>query len=110
MDAATVTYQDADGDGVVVKPSKPVLTAANAEAVFAFDAGTVNGSNGTPQQLRAINLAALGGTSAVGDGFGFAAQRVGSLSLGGAAVPLRAGPANDALTFGTTLDVRLREV
>jgi hypothetical protein len=50
------------------------------------------------------------GTPAGADGYGFVAQIVGVLSLGGASVPLHAGVANDSLLVGITLDVRLREV
>jgi hypothetical protein len=50
------------------------------------------------------------GTGATGDGFGFFAQAVGAFNLGGVAVPLHAGTGNDIQTFGSTLDVRLREV
>jgi hypothetical protein len=50
------------------------------------------------------------GTSAGGDGYGFVAQAVGAFYLGGVAVPLHVGIANDSLAFGSTLDVVLREV
>src|SRR5687767_8264314 len=62
-----LTYQDADGDNVAVVFSKPILNAANVNAIFTFDTGTVDGSNATKQQLRSINLTAVlataGGTS-----------------------------------------------
>lgn len=50
------------------------------------------------------------GTGSAGDGYGFFAQTVGAFNLGGVAVPMRAGIANDSLVFGSTLDVYLREV
>ncbi len=57
----TLTYQDADGDNVVVKFSKPLLTSqAVADAVFDFSLGSVNGSNVLKQQLRQIDLTSLG--------------------------------------------------
>lgn len=57
-----VTYQDIDGDNVTVTLSKTVLTSvAVANAVFKFDAGTINdpGDNSTKQQLQMIDLTAL---------------------------------------------------
>jgi hypothetical protein len=59
------------------------------------------------------------GSTAGGDGFGFVAQQVGALSIGGAAISLHAGASNDQptgdpvfdpLTCGQDRDVRLREV
>src|SRR5262245_47606157 len=61
----TVTYQDVDGDNVVVRLSKPLLTAVNVDNVFTFAGGTpVNGDNTTKQQLQLIDLANLGPTAA----------------------------------------------
>jgi hypothetical protein len=59
VNATTLTYRDFDGDNVRVKFSKPILDAANANAIFSFDTGSVDGSNATPQQLRSINLAGI---------------------------------------------------
>src|SRR4051794_4974590 len=59
-----VTYQDADGDNVTVTLSKPLLTAANVNTVFAFDVGTVTGSNAGRQQLRQIALTGIGAPAA----------------------------------------------
>src|SRR5262245_41147199 len=56
--AMTLTYQDADTDEVTVRLSRPLLTAANIDSVFTFDTGPVAG-NGTPQQLRTIDLTSL---------------------------------------------------
>src|SRR5262245_28766999 len=56
----TVTFQDADGDNATVTLSKPLLSAANVNSVFDFDAGSVNGSNAVKQQLQRIDLTALG--------------------------------------------------
>ncbi|HJZ89638.1 MAG TPA: hypothetical protein VKE40_02125 [Gemmataceae bacterium] len=50
------------------------------------------------------------GTPGVGDNFGFCAQRIGSLSIGGDLVPLKSGGSNDFLSLGPTWDVRLNEV
>jgi hypothetical protein len=75
-----VTYQDVDGDSVTVKFTKPLLTAANVNSVFTFDAGNVNGDNGAKQQLRRIDLTVLG-TASNGTGISAIAQR--SLVFGG---------------------------
>ncbi len=61
---STVTYQDVDGDSVTVKFSKPIFAdQADADNVFIFDSGGVDGSNAAPQQLQEINLAMLAGTA-----------------------------------------------
>jgi hypothetical protein len=84
VSATKISYQDADGDNVTVTLSKAVLTAGNVNSIFAFDVGTVDGSNTTKQQLRTINLtgvAGIAGTtittaavrSATNGGDGFAA-------------------------------------
>src|SRR5262245_9478178 len=84
VNATTLTYQDFDGDDVTVKFSKPCLTPANVNSIFAFGSGAnaVIGNNLTKEALLKINLAGVGGaagtsvtTSAVrsavngGDGF-----------------------------------------
>lgn len=52
-----LTYQDVDGDNVVVTLSKPLLTDSDfANALFRFDNGNINGSNATKQQLQNIDL------------------------------------------------------
>jgi hypothetical protein len=50
---------------VAVTFSKSVLTGANANSVFLFDTGSVNGSNALRQQLRAMNLSGLGNAKGV---------------------------------------------
>src|SRR5262245_50688516 len=55
-----MSYQDADGDKVTVRFSKPILTEANVNSVFTFDSGSVDANNANKQQLRAINLTAIG--------------------------------------------------
>src|SRR5262249_61150421 len=57
-----LTYQDADGDTVAVTLSRPVLIGLNVNNVFQFDSGAVTfpGDNTVKQQLRAINLTAVG--------------------------------------------------
>lgn len=59
VDGSTVRYQDRDGDTVLVSLSRPLLTAANANAVFGFDSGGVDGGEGR-QHLQEIRLTALG--------------------------------------------------
>ncbi len=61
---STVTYQDVDGDSVTVKFSKPIFAEqSDADNVFIFDTGGVDGSNATAQQLQEINLAMLADTA-----------------------------------------------
>ncbi len=55
----TVKYQDADGDDVTVTLSKPVLTTANADTIFKFNTGNVNGTTNTKQQLLTIDLTSV---------------------------------------------------
>jgi hypothetical protein len=57
-------YQDRDGDAVTVTFSKPILDIDNVGAVFTFDQGAVDGAAETKQQLRKINLQALGAPAA----------------------------------------------
>jgi hypothetical protein len=52
----TVTYQDADGDLVTLKISKPLLTTVNVDSVLKFDTGTVSQSNAAKQQLQLVDL------------------------------------------------------
>src|SRR5262245_50539011 len=56
VSATKLTYQDIDGDNVTVTLSRPILTAVNANFVFDFNAGSVDGSNALPQRLERINL------------------------------------------------------
>jgi hypothetical protein len=77
MGLSTVTYQDVDGDLVVVQASKPIFTSANKNTVFKFDAGNVNQSNATKQQLWTVNLAVLG-AAAEGVGLSVTATRTAS--------------------------------
>src|SRR5262245_24410867 len=56
----TLTFRDVDGDSVIVAFNKPVLTDVNANTVFTFNLGSVNGDNSVGQQLRAIDLTAFG--------------------------------------------------
>src|SRR5262245_25443025 len=60
----TVTYQDIDGDNVIVKLSKPLLTAGNVNTVFTFNVDGVFNSNLAKQQLWNIGLTSLGGAAA----------------------------------------------
>ena len=84
VSATKLTYQDKDGDNVDVTFGKSILTAGNVNTIFAFDTGTVDGSNATKQQLKTINLVGVAGAagttittkavhSAANGGDGFAA-------------------------------------
>ena len=55
VSATSISFQDADGDAVVVTLNKPVLTPATIDTVFQFHTGPITG-NGTPQQLQTIDL------------------------------------------------------
>jgi hypothetical protein len=121
-----VTYQDTDGDDVSVTFSKPILTLANVNSVFAFDAGNVNGSNATPQQLRGIGLTGLGtavaGTAVTvvatrspltgGDGFAAVGQinakniDLGPVTIDGDLGSIQAGDANAATPGLVALESR----
>jgi hypothetical protein len=55
-----LTYQDKDGDMVLVSFTKPLLKAGDPNAIFKFDsgAGAVNGTTTTAEQLQRIDLIA----------------------------------------------------
>ena len=59
-----------------------------------------------------VGGSALGSLFLGGDHSGFVAQQIGSLKIGGATIPLTAGPGNDlaGLLIGLTADLRVREV
>lgn len=59
VNASTVTYFDRDGDRVTVKLSQSVLTDANVNSVFKFDAGTVGDGISVNRQLQGLDLAPL---------------------------------------------------
>ncbi len=71
---------------------------------------------GTPTLSRIASIlikgTALGSLFVVGDHFGFVAQQIGSLKIGGTAIPLTPGPGNDVLGqfVGITGDLRVREL
>ena len=69
-----LTYQDIDGDNVTVSFSKPILNDANANNVFTFDSGTVDGSNAIKQQLQRIDLTVIG-AAAIGTNISVVAAR-----------------------------------
>lgn len=61
VDPFTLWYKDFDGDSVIVKLSKPLLTDdALANSVFTFDIGNVDGTTALRQQLRSIGLNIVG--------------------------------------------------
>jgi hypothetical protein len=55
----TITFQDVDGDAVLISFSKRFLTTANVNNVFQFNTGSVDGSNSLRQQLNSINLGSI---------------------------------------------------
>ena len=58
----TVTYQDADGDAVTIRASRPIFTdEAAANAILTFSVGGVIGTNILPQQLQRVDLTAATG-------------------------------------------------
>src|SRR5262245_4089826 len=63
VNGTTLTYQDIDGDSVTVTFSKAILNASNANSIFSFGQGNVNGSNSTKQQLLEINLVGVAGAT-----------------------------------------------
>jgi hypothetical protein len=68
----------------------------------------------TPATIAAIHIQGkvLGTFSTVNstDHYGFVAEEIGSLSIGGFAFALKVGPSNDAFDIGDTQDVSVREV
>jgi hypothetical protein len=67
-----LTYQDIDGDLVLVTFSRPILTSnATANVFLAFSTGNVDGSNATPQQLWRIDLRGSGAAAAAGTSITF---------------------------------------
>src|SRR5438067_909228 len=68
INPTTLTYQDVDGDSVVVKVSKPLFVNSQvANSIFQFTNvvgvginGAVNGDNTTPEALDTIDLRNLG--------------------------------------------------
>src|SRR5439155_9318496 len=61
VSAHAVTYQDADGDTVTVRVSRPVFDAATVNAVLTFNSGpgAVNGSNAVREQLQTVDFGKL---------------------------------------------------
>ncbi|MBI3469633.1 MAG: hypothetical protein HY000_42075 [Planctomycetes bacterium] len=63
LNGFAVQFQDADGDSATVTISQPLLNLGNVNSVLTFDVGAVDGTTTTPQQLRRIDLTALGGAA-----------------------------------------------
>ncbi len=83
VNPSTITFQDVDGDDVTLKLSKPLLDSeTTANALLTFDAGTVNASNATGQQLQLLNLTALT-TPASADGLSISISAKRSTTTGG---------------------------
>src|ERR1043166_1463113 len=100
----TLTYQDVDGDSVVVKVSKPLFQSADlANAIFQFTnvlgvgiSGAVNGSNNTPEALDTIDLRNLS-NMAIAQGMNISVTVQSKLGVGN-------GEANVGQILAATLD------
>jgi hypothetical protein len=95
---------DAGGDQRFATPDDALATSGNETEVFSRIASITIGGK-------------VSGTAGSGDHFGFVAQKIGSLSMGGTAFPLKAGRSNDNVglvgakyELGSTGDVTVREV
>jgi hypothetical protein len=89
---------------------------AGADGVFgtADDAEIPGETTSTAATIASIRIqgTVLGTFATVNatDHYGFVAEEIGSLSIGGVTFALEAGPSNDAFDIGGTQDVSLREV
>lgn len=88
---------------------------AGTDGIFATaDDALIGGGNAIVAKIASITVsgAAFGTNGNLRDGFGFAAEEIGSLKIGKAKVPLQKLARNDttAQLVGVTGDVRVREV
>lgn len=64
INPTTVSYQDIDGDQVLVQFSQPMFsTSSQANQAFQFNQGSVNNDNSVPQQLQSLKLGNFPGLS-----------------------------------------------
>jgi hypothetical protein len=80
VNANVVTYTDIDGDHVTIISSLPIFsngTSGNANSILHFSAGSVNGSNTTPQQLQLVDLTGLSSQQVAGDSISITAVKAG---------------------------------
>jgi hypothetical protein len=81
-----------DGDDVLIADTSATITAKVASIVIGGQAlGTLESANPA-------------------DHFGFVAELIGLLNVGGTSIPLKVGPHNDNVKVGATLDLNLVEV
>jgi len=90
-------------------------TTAGIDGLFGTaDDALIAGGNARVAKIASITIggAAFGTLGNLRDGFGFAAEEIGALSLGKAKLPLTKGARNDLLPqlAGLTGDLRVREV
>jgi hypothetical protein len=97
----------------------PGGTGANADNVNFGDIHDhkITGGTDSPGTLSQIGRIRIAGqvfgtpkSLAAGDRFGFVAEQVGALAIGGAAFPLKAAPNADGLLLGRTGDMALHEI
>lgn len=91
------------------------LTSLNNNSMLNFGNGDdVLGQNGPANVVSKIASITINGsvkgTADGGDHFGFVAQQIGSLKIGGVSYALNAGKSNDLINLGPTGDVKLREL
>jgi hypothetical protein len=79
-----------------------------------FDDVKITGGTDVPGVVSKITSIVIGGqalgTPGGSDHFGFVAQQIGSIKVGGTAQPLTPGPDDDVLDLGATGDLTIREV
>jgi len=100
------------GDWVASSIAAGVL-AVNGMFGDADDAPLFPADDGIAARIGSITIKGTAlGTLTGGDHFGFVAEQIGSLSIGGTACPLNPGAGNDlaGLAIGATGDLRVREV
>jgi hypothetical protein len=91
-----------------------LVAGAQDKGATGFGVGDTSQTvNNTGLIARIASIAIKGvvqGTVAGGDHFGFVAEQIGKLSVGGKAIALTTGPGNDDVLIPSSLDVRLLEV
>jgi hypothetical protein len=92
------------------------MNAASGNTNFG-DANDASIGGGNPSIIASISSITIGGqvfgtpnSTSTTDHFGFVAQQVGAVKLGGNSIPLTASAHNDTLSIGETTDVTVHEV
>jgi len=116
-DAETARHADAAIGIVSVGANwvaSDLVAGAQDKGATGFGVGDTSQTvNNTGLIARIASIAIKGvvqGTVAGGDHFGFVAEQIGKLSVGGKAIALTTGPGNDDVLIPSSLDVRLLEV